>query len=73
MYDSRYIKNEQQNWIYASLLLVQELLYFSFLKKSNKYFDLLNSYPYYTIKITASYITLAIVQCRYFYFLRYFK
>ena len=38
MYDSRYIKNEQQNWIYASLLLVQELLYFSFLKKSNKYF-----------------------------------
>ena len=31
-------KNEQQNWIYAILLLVQKLLYFSFWEKSNKNF-----------------------------------
>ncbi|WP_337461411.1 hypothetical protein, partial [Jutongia sp.] len=31
-------KNEQQNWIYASLLLVQRLLYLLFLKKSNRNF-----------------------------------
>ena len=30
------IKNEQQNWIYARLLLVWKLLYFSFSKKLNK-------------------------------------
>ena len=31
-----YLKNEQPNWIYASLLLVQELLYFPFSKMSNE-------------------------------------
>ena len=29
-------KNEQQNWIYASLLLVRGLLYFNFSKMSNE-------------------------------------